>query len=41
MIEEATHGTTPCTACETFPGQYSNTMKNFSDYIQRWIDERF
>ena len=41
VIEGATHGTTPCTACETSPGQYSNTMRNFSDYVEDWINARF
>ena len=30
VIEGATHGVIPCTACETSPGQYSNTVNNFS-----------
>lgn len=33
VIEGATHGITPCTACKTTPGQYSNTVKNFFDYV--------
>lgn len=27
VIEGASHGGTPCTECEQFPGQYSNTVK--------------
>lgn len=41
VIEGATHGATPCTACETTPGQYSNSQKNFFDYVTRWITARF
>lgn len=41
VIEGATHGITPCTECETTPGQYSNTVKNFFDYLQKWINARF
>jgi hypothetical protein len=41
VVEGATHGITPCTACEQFPGQYSNTVRNFFDYIAAWINARF
>jgi pimeloyl-ACP methyl ester carboxylesterase len=41
VIEGATHGIRPCTACERTPGQYSNSVKNFFDYVQRWIGERW
>jgi hypothetical protein len=41
VIEGAAHGITPCAECETVPGQYSNSVKNFFDYVQQWIDARF
>jgi len=41
VIEGATHGQTPCVPCERSPGQYSNTVKNFFDYVRNWINERF
>jgi hypothetical protein len=41
VIEGALHGFTPCTACEQFPGQYSNTVKNLFDYVRDWINARF
>ncbi len=41
VIEGATHGITPCTECEKTPGQYSNSVKNFFDYVQKWINARF
>ena len=41
VIEGATHGITPCKACERTPGQYGNSVRNFFDYVQRWINTRF
>ena len=41
VIEGASHGIRPCKSCETFPGQYSNTVKNTFDYMQNWINARF
>jgi len=41
VIEGASHGGTPCTECEQFPGQYSNTVKNLFDLMQSWINARF
>ena len=40
-IEGATHGFSPCTPCETRPGQYANSQKNFFDYVTKWINARF
>jgi hypothetical protein len=41
VIEGATHGITPCVPCEQFPGQYSNTVENFFNYVAEWINARF
>jgi len=41
VIEGASHGIRPCKVCETTPGQYSNTVKNTFDYMQKWINARF
>jgi len=41
IVEGASHGIRPCKACEKTPGQYSNTVKNTFDYMQKWIDARF
>jgi hypothetical protein len=41
VIEGATHGISPCTPCETTPGQYANSEKNFFDYVTKWITARF
>jgi len=41
VVEGAEHGQTPCVPCESVPGQYSNTVKNFYDYVRDWINKRF
>jgi pimeloyl-ACP methyl ester carboxylesterase len=41
VIEGATHGFTPCTACEQFSGQYSNVVSNTFNFVQDWINRRF
>lgn len=41
IIEGASHGIRPCKVCEKTPGQYSNTVKNTFDYMQKWINARF
>ena len=41
VVEGAQHGITPCVPCQQFPGQYSNTVKNFFDYIAAWVNARF
>ena len=41
VLEGAVHGFTPCTACETTRGQYSNSVKNLFDYIRDWTTKRF
>ncbi len=41
VVEGATHGAMPCKECEDTPGQYSNSVKNFFDYVAKWIDARF
>lgn len=41
VIEGAVHSQQPCSACETTPGQYSNTVKNFYDHARDWINARF
>ena len=40
-IEGATHGIEPCTACEKTKGQYSNSLRNFFDYVAKWVNARF
>jgi pimeloyl-ACP methyl ester carboxylesterase len=41
VVEGATHGATPCKECEKTPGQYSNSVKNYFDYVAKWIETRF
>ena len=41
VVEGATHGIRPCTPCEKTPGQYGNSVKNYFDYVAKWITARF
>ena len=42
IVEGATHGMTPCTACEKATGQsYSNVTKNLFDHVAKWTKARF
>lgn len=41
VLEGAEHGQTPCVPCESTPGQYANSVKNFYDYVRDWINQRF
>ena len=42
VIEGATHGGTPCTACSAVTGvSYSNATKNLFDLMKSWMDARF
>jgi len=41
VIEGAAHGLTPCTACQTSPGQYSNVTKNLFNQTAAWMNARF
>ena len=41
VVEGASHNFTPCTECERRKGEYTNTVRNFFDYVRRWIDSRF
>lgn len=41
VVEGAEHGQRPCVPCEKTPGQYSNSVKNFYDYVRDWINKRY
>src|SRR5436309_4299328 len=41
VVEGAEHGQTPCVPCESAPGQYSNSVLNFYNYVADWINRRF
>lgn len=40
VLEGATHSLTPCTRCESTPGEFSNATKNFFDYTANWMTQR-
>jgi hypothetical protein len=40
-VEGASHGITPCTACETTPGQFGDTVAETFNYITQWANEHF
>ncbi|KAF3763609.1 hypothetical protein M406DRAFT_64535 [Cryphonectria parasitica EP155] len=37
FVEGASHLITPCTECETYPGEYNNTVKNAFDFQATWL----
>ena len=39
VIEGASHTGPPCTACESFPGQYGNSLNNQMDYMRDWVNK--
>jgi len=39
VIEGAAHTGPPCTACESFPGQYANSLSNQMNYMRDWINK--
>jgi hypothetical protein len=39
FVEGATHVFTPCSACETTPGQFGDTLKTTYDYVDRWLSQ--
>ena len=41
FVEGAVHGITPCTACETRPGQFGDTVKTTFDYVDQWLAARY
>lgn len=41
FVEGATHGFTPCTACDSNPDAFRNSVRNMFDYIARWTEQRF
>ena len=40
FIEGATHGFTPCVTCASTPNAYGNSLRNFFDYVKKWVDDR-
>jgi hypothetical protein len=41
FVEGATHGFTPCQACERTPGEYGDTVKRLFDHVDGWLAARF
>lgn len=41
FVEGATHGFTPCKACEGTPGQFGDTVATTFNYLADWIRQRF
>jgi hypothetical protein len=43
VLEGAVHGITPCEACVAggYDGRYDNSVRNYYDYVAKWIYERF
>jgi hypothetical protein len=39
FVEGATHGYTPCKACEKTPGQFGDTVKVTYDYVDGWLSK--
>ncbi|KAF7938521.1 uncharacterized protein EAE98_000859 [Botrytis deweyae] len=39
FVEGAKHTINPCTDCETYPGQYNNTIKNAFNYQAAWLEK--
>ncbi|KAJ4396977.1 hypothetical protein N0V93_001201 [Gnomoniopsis smithogilvyi] len=37
FVEGASHLIEPCTECETYPGEYNNTIKNAFDFQAAWL----
>ncbi len=40
FVEGATHNFDPARECETYPGQFGDTMKTMCDYIDRWLRQK-
>lgn len=46
VLEGAVHGITPCTECmppefDGYDGRYDNSVKNYYDFVAKWINNRF
>lgn len=37
FVEGASHLISPCTECETYPGEYNNTIRNAFDFQETWL----
>lgn len=41
FVEGATHGFTPCTACEKTPGEFGDTVETTFDHVANWLETRY
>jgi pimeloyl-ACP methyl ester carboxylesterase len=41
FVEGASHGFTPCTACEDTPGEFGDTVATTFDHLAGWLAERY
>lgn len=41
FVEGASHGFTPCEACEDTPGEFGDTVSTTFDYLGEWLEERY
>lgn len=39
FVEGAQHTINTCTECESYPGEYGNTVKTAFDYMDTWLSE--
>ncbi len=39
VIEGAAHTGPECVPCESFPGQYANSLNNQMDYMRDWVNK--
>ena len=39
FMEGAYHSLNTCTPCETYPGQYGDTIKPIFDYLDAWLSK--
>ncbi len=40
FVEGANHTYDTCTLCETYPGQYGDTLKTTYDYVDKWLSQK-
>jgi hypothetical protein len=39
FVEGASHGFFPAKECETYPGQFGDTIKTMFDYVDKWLSQ--
>jgi hypothetical protein len=41
FVEGASHNLVPCRACESYPGEYGDTVCTIFDYVAAWLGARY